>query len=69
MTGDRRREMRAIKPLVTNKDLAGIADQIRSMKRLWNVQELAGLHKRRDKEAELIENARTSYTAGEIVPI
>lgn len=69
MEGDRRREMKAIKPLVKHADLKGIADQIRSMKRLWNIRELPGLHKRRDKEAELIEHARTSYPPGELMKI
>jgi hypothetical protein len=69
MIGDRRREMRAIKPLVANKELVGIADQIRSMKRLWNIEELPGLHKRRDKEAALIESARTSYPPGALISI
>ena len=66
---NRRREMRAIKPLVAAKDLIGIADQIRSMKRLWEGKGLSGLLKRRDKEAELIENARKDSTLpdGEII--
>jgi hypothetical protein len=63
MDGDRRREMKAIKPLVELGDLQG------AMKRLWNIRDLPGLHKRRDKEAELIENARTSYPPGELVAI
>jgi len=69
VTGDRRREMKAIKPLVVSQDLSGIADQIRSMKRLWNIQTLRGLHERRDKEADLIEHARTSYPAGELIQL
>jgi hypothetical protein len=35
MEGDRRREMRAIQAAVANGDLQEIADQLRSMKRLW----------------------------------
>ncbi len=52
-------------PLVAAKNLAGIADQIRSMKRLWEGKGLSGLLKRRDKEAELIENARPDNTLPE----
>jgi len=65
----RRREMKAIKPLVQAGDLAGIAAQIRSMKRLWDIDQLPGLHVRRDREAELLENARTSYPPGELVRV
>lgn len=69
MSGDRRREMRAIKALVTARDLRGIAAQIVAMKRLWNARELPGLHKRRDAEAKLVEQARTSYPASELVSV
>ena len=64
-----RREMRAIKPLVPAKDLKGIAQQIRAMKRIWEGKKLGGLLKRRDKEAEIIENARPDRTlsASEII--
>ncbi len=57
-----RKEMRAIKPLVALGDRAGIAAQIRSMKRIWEGRRLGGLLKRRDKEAEMIENARPDST-------
>jgi len=67
--GPRRREMKAIKPLVQAGDLRGIAAQIRSMKRLWDIDQLPGLHARREREAELIENARISYAAGELVRV
>jgi len=58
---DRRREMREIKELVETWDgdlenLRSIADQIRSMKRLWVGKNLGGLLKRRDAEADLIES-------------
>lgn len=69
MEGDRRREMKAIKPLVQARDLRGIAAQIRAMKRLWDIDQLPGLHARRGREAELIEQARTSYPAGELVRV
>lgn len=56
IVGDRRREMRAIKKMVPEKDLQGIGDQIRSMKRLWEGQGLDGLLRRRDEEADLVES-------------
>jgi hypothetical protein len=69
LEGARRREMKAIRPLVQAGDLRGIAAQIRSMKRLWDIDQLPGLHARRDREAQLLENARTSYPAAELVRI
>ncbi|MEO1258996.1 MAG: peptidoglycan-binding protein [Bacteroidota bacterium] len=64
-----RREMRAIKPLVAAQDLPRIAAQVRSMKRIWEGKGLGGLLKRRDKEAQIIENARpdSSLPEGEII--
>lgn len=56
MEGDRRREMRAVRDAVARKDLQEIADQIRSMKRLWVGLGLNGLLKRRDAEADLVES-------------
>ena len=67
LEGPRRREMKALRPLVQAGDLRGLAAQIRSMKRLWDIDQLPGLHARRDREAELIENARISYPAGELM--
>lgn len=63
MTGSRRREMAEIRDIVRNgnpaTNLAGmlreIGKQIRSMKRLWDINELRGLHRRRDAEASLVE--------------
>lgn len=55
--GDRRREMQNIIGLVANQDLDGIAAELRSMKRLWNPDTEGGLIKRREKEAQLVENA------------
>ncbi len=66
---DRRKEMKAIVPLVAAKDLNGIAAQIISMKRLWNINALPGLHKRRDDEAALVKNARTTYPPDELVKV
>lgn len=69
MSGNKRREMKAIQPFVVDKNLNGIAEQIRSMKRIWNKSELPGLHTRRDKEAQMIANARTEYHPSELVSI
>jgi len=52
-----RDEMRNIVPLVTAKDLKGIANEFRKMKRLWDPAKAAGLITRREREAVLIENA------------
>jgi GH24 family phage-related lysozyme (muramidase) len=54
---DNRREMRAIRDLVSRGTMAGIADQIRSMKRLWIGKGLDGLLRRRDAEAALVDSA------------
>ena len=63
MNGDSRREMRSIRDLVPQKNYKGIADQIRSMKRLWQNQGLDGLLKRRDAEAALVESCeKTSHS-------
>lgn len=66
MSGERRREMAAIRGIIEGH-LAGnfnltsalkkIAAQIRSMKRLWVGQGLDGLLKRRDAEAKMVESA------------
>jgi GH24 family phage-related lysozyme (muramidase) len=57
MNGDSRREMRAVRDAVAEGNLQEIADQIRSMKRLWEGKGLDGLLKRRDAEADLVESA------------
>lgn len=69
LEGPRRREMKAIKPLVQAGDLPGIAAQIRAMKRFWDIDLLPGLHVRRDREAELIEQARTNYSPEELLRV
>lgn len=56
MNGDSRKEMRAIRDAVPNGDLKEIANQLRAMKRLWEGKGLAGLLKRRDAEADLVES-------------
>jgi GH24 family phage-related lysozyme (muramidase) len=54
LTGDHRREMAAIKPLVVARDYQGIASQIRAMQRLW--PDVPGLLLRREAEAGLVED-------------
>lgn len=53
---DRRKEMRAIRDAVAVGDLQEIANQLRSMKRLWIGKGLDGLIKRREDEAALVES-------------
>lgn len=66
---DRRKEMKAIVALVAAKDLNGIAAQITAMKRLWNIKDQPGLHRRRDDEAKLVKNARTAYPPHELIKV
>ena len=54
MKGESRREMRNIRALVPDKNYKKIAAEMRSMKRLWEGQDLDGLLKRRDAEADLV---------------
>lgn len=67
--GERRREMAAIGPLVAADDLAGIAAQLRAMKRLWDPRVLPGLIDRREKEAQLVEHARRAYAPAELARV
>jgi len=55
LKGSSRKEMANIRELVPSKDYKAIANEIRSMKRLWVGKGLDGLLRRRDKEAELVE--------------
>ena len=48
--------MRAIRDAVPSGDLQEIADQLRSMKRLWINKGLDGLLRRREEEAKLVES-------------
>jgi len=66
LSGSKRQEMKAIVPLVAAADLAGIAAQIRAMKRLWG-NDMSGLLKRRDIEAKLIEQADRDYAPDELI--
>lgn len=70
LTGDRRREMKAIRDAIANSKadpgetekqrvnnlLRFIAGQFRAMKRIWAGQGLDGLLTRRDNEARLVES-------------
>jgi len=51
LTGDRRREMRAIRDLLAAGDLNSVSSEIDAMERLWDPQ--CGLVKRRHDEARL----------------
>jgi hypothetical protein len=55
LDGERRKEMKNIVPLVAAGNLAGIATELRNMKRLW--PDFKGLRDRREKEAIALENA------------
>lgn len=69
MSGNRRKEMAAIKPLVAQQDYEGIARQIRSMKRLWEGRGLPGLLKRWDDEARLVRQSNRDYEEADIVRV
>ena len=56
LQGDSRLEMRNIRDLIPVKDYAGIAEQIREMKRIWEGKGLDGLLERREAEAKLVES-------------
>ena len=56
---NRRREMRNIKLLVPSGNLPAIASEVRSMIRIWKGKDIERtMTRRRNKEAEMIENAR-----------
>lgn len=57
MSGDSRREMRAVRNAVARGDTAEIARQIRRMQRLWVGKGLDGLLRRREAEARMVETA------------
>jgi len=55
MAGSSRSEMRNIRNLVPQKNYKGIAEELRSMKRIWEGKGLDGLIARREAEAQLVE--------------
>jgi hypothetical protein len=57
MDGDRRKEMRAIRDAVASGNLQEIANQLRSMKRLWQGTGLEGVVRHLEAEALLVESA------------
>src|SRR5262249_44705866 len=57
-SGDRYREMRAIKADMQAKAFSEVPTQIRSMERLWPT--VAGLRIRREREAQLFEAGLTT---------
>jgi len=69
MSGSRRKEMAAIRPLVLQQDYAGIAQEIKNMKRLWIGKNLAGLLKRRDDEADLVSHAKRDYEESSLIRV
>jgi len=69
MSGSRRKEMAAIRALVLQQDYDGIAQQILSMKRLWQGKGLSGLLKRRDDEAELVSHSGRAYKKSELIRV
>lgn len=69
MSGSRRKEMAAIKPLVLQQDYAGIAHEIQKMKRLWEGRGLSGLLRRRDDEADLVLNANRDYVESTLIRV
>jgi hypothetical protein len=66
---DRRKEMKAIIPLIAKGDIVGIAEQLRSMKRLWDRKKQKGLIERREHEAQLVENANFNFLPEDIVTV
>ncbi len=56
LVGEKRAEMRNIRVLIPKKDYVKIAQEFRSMKRLWEGKNLDGLIERREAEAKLIES-------------
>ncbi len=68
-SGSSRREMKALEALILAKDLAGIAEQLISMKRLWQDRGQDRLLRRREVEAELVRDSKHDYEPAELVRI
>lgn len=68
-SGSKRREMKALEPLIAAADLDGIATQILSMKRLWEGKGLDGLLRRREREASLVKDSEHEYEPEDLVRI
>lgn len=61
-TGDRYREMRAIRLHMVNEEYDRIPGELRSMSRLWRGSDVSGLVTRRELEAALFEKGLTSVS-------
>lgn len=61
---DRRREMRELQPAVVRRDYSGMAALHRSMKRIWEGKNMAGLLTRCEARAELCEQAAAESGRG-----
>lgn len=62
MAGPRRAEMRNIRELAQEKNYAGIAAQLRAMKRIWRGTDIElGMARRREAEARLVETPGPSH--------
>ena len=66
ISGATRTEMFNIKEWVVQQNLSKIAQEIRAMKRLWIGKGLDGLLTRRDKEANMVENADYFFNNADI---
>lgn len=64
LRGQGRSEMRSIRELVPTGDYRKIAEQIRSMKRLWAERGMNGLIRRREAEAAQVEACAPSLIGG-----
>jgi GH24 family phage-related lysozyme (muramidase) len=69
LEGTNRGEMKNIVALVAAGDLAGIAKQIRNMKRIWAGKGLPGLIDRREREAVLTEQASFNILPEDIIVV
>jgi len=69
MSGTRRKEMAAIRPLVLQQDYPAIAQEILNMKRLWAGKGLDGLLNRRDAEAALVLQSGRRYKQSELIRV
>ncbi len=68
LTGERRREMKAIKPLVPRQDYDGMATQVYSMKRLWRGTDIErGMVRRRDAEAALLLSCERGKPLSQVI--
>lgn len=69
LQGPRRKEMAAIKPLISRGDSAldAIADQIAGMARWW--PDSAGLQRRRRIEAQIVRQANHAYAPSDLIKL